>query len=576
MNISVGQQIGRYQLVERLGEGGMACVYKAYDQRLDRFVALKVILSSQMQSESYIKRFEREAKSLAKFSHPNIVNIHDYGDLNGIPYLVMEYISGGTLKNRMGAPVPYKEAARLIIPIADALEYAHHRDIIHRDIKPANILMTESGIPMLSDFGIAKDLHAGQHTQLTAVGVGIGTPEYMSPEQGRGMNIDLRSDIYSLGVVFYELITGRKPFRADTPMATILKHITDPLPKPSQYVPDLPETVEMIIYKVMAKRPEDRYQSMAEFSRALTQIAYEGAQVSPLSKQQTVLRPKTQSTVGEPPKTAFTQADTPSIPPQPIIKMGTTTATQPYTSPNILQPVYTPAISPAVKAPRPAWFWVAIGGGITLVVACIIVAAGLASGYIFDRRNKETLAVLVATATLVVDENTPTVVEATTPPETAAATPHPQPPTIANKATAAEAWDNSQSIDEFIQEHYTVEEENTVGATLKYTANLETSKPLIWSRGWCATSTEILSDNISKISFSFYLDQKFIEPNRLSSYKGQSTDGYECIWFYALLDNWKTGEHLLVSKLNIITPINDGENDYSTGEMIDEILVTVK
>lgn len=181
-----GQYLGRYYLAERLGEGGMATVYKAYDTRLERDVAVKIIRSAafpQEEFDSILKRFEREAKSLAKLSHPNIVKVHDYGEHDGSPYLVMEYLPGGTLKKVLGKPVFWQEAVQLILPVGRGVAYAHQRGILHRDIKPANILMTESGEPMLSDFGIAKLFEGDQGTALTGSGMAIGTPEYMAPEQ---------------------------------------------------------------------------------------------------------------------------------------------------------------------------------------------------------------------------------------------------------------------------------------------------------------------------------------------------------------------------------------------------------
>lgn len=269
----IGQSLGRYQILEQLGEGGMATVYKAYDTRLDRYVAIKVIrndLFGPTLLERMLKRFEREAKALAKLSHPNIVKVLDYGEHNGAPYLVLEYLPGGTLKGQvMGKPIPWQEAVRLLLPIAGALDYAHEQKIIHRDVKPANILLTEKGQPMLSDFGIAKILEMKEEFTLTGSGTGIGTPEYMAPEQGMGREVDARTDIYSLGIVLYELVTGRKPYTADTPMAVVLKHMTDPLPRPRQYIADLPDIVERVLLKALAKDPQDRYSKISEFADAL-------------------------------------------------------------------------------------------------------------------------------------------------------------------------------------------------------------------------------------------------------------------------------------------------------------------
>jgi serine/threonine protein kinase len=272
MNNSVGQFLGRYQIVEQLGEGGMATVFRAFDTRLERDVAVKVIRVEKGADAQFLGRFEREARALARLSHPNIVHVNDYGDQDGVPYVVMDYLPGGTLKDKMGAPMPYQEAARLLAPIARALDFAHHMHIVHRDVKPANILLAQTGTPMLSDFGIAKILEE-KTSELTGTGVGIGTPDYMAPEQGAGLKVDYRADIYALGVVYYELVTGRKPFRADTPIATVLKHMTEPLPRPRIFVRDLPEAVEKVIFKAMAKKPEDRYADMAAFAGALEKLA---------------------------------------------------------------------------------------------------------------------------------------------------------------------------------------------------------------------------------------------------------------------------------------------------------------
>ncbi len=261
-----GQSIGRYQILEQLGEGGMAIVYKAYDTRLERNVAVKVLRTDQFipaQLHMVLQRFEREAKSLAKLSHPNIVNILDFGEHEGQPFLVMEYLPGGTLKQRLGHAIPWQNAFQTLLPVARGLTYAHQHGILHRDVKPANILMDEIKEPILTDFGIAKLLEGTEGHTLTGSGVGIGTPEYMAPEQGMGAHtIDARADIYSLGIVLYEMVTGRKPYVADTPMAVVLKQMTDPLPRPTDFVPDLPEGVEHILFKALAKQPEDRYADM--------------------------------------------------------------------------------------------------------------------------------------------------------------------------------------------------------------------------------------------------------------------------------------------------------------------------
>jgi serine/threonine protein kinase len=272
MSNLIGQSLGRYHILEQLGEGGMATVYKAFDTRLERPVALKVILPTREHTEKFLKRFEREAKGLARLSHPNIVKVLDYGEHEGLPYLVMEYQPGGTLKDKLGKAMGYREAAKLLAPVARALGYAHAQKVVHRDVKPSNILLTGSGEPMLSDFGVAKMLVEDKPVDLTGTGVGIGTPEYMAPEQGMGKEVDGRTDIYSLGIVFYELVTGRKPYRADTPMAVLYKQMTEALPHPQQYVGELPEGVVGVMLKALAKDPKDRYQDGESFAEALEKL----------------------------------------------------------------------------------------------------------------------------------------------------------------------------------------------------------------------------------------------------------------------------------------------------------------
>ncbi len=293
----IGQSIGRYHILEQLGEGGMATVYKAFDTRLERDVAIKVIRRNAFpveQHELVLKRFEREAKALAKLNHPNIVGVIDYGEYEDAPYLVMPYFPGGTLKERLGKPIPWREAVRQLLPIAHALHYAHEQGIIHRDVKPSNVLITRSGEPMLSDFGIAKILEGGGTTALTGTGVGVGTPEYMAPEQWTGQAC-VQSDIYSLGVIFYELVTGRKPYVADTPAAILLKQATEPLPRPRQYAPELPDDVERILLKVLAHEPENRYQAMGDFAAAIESLSLEQTVQAMASNQVTL--PKVQPVV---------------------------------------------------------------------------------------------------------------------------------------------------------------------------------------------------------------------------------------------------------------------------------------
>lgn len=267
-----GQQLGRYVLLEKLGEGGMATVYNAYDSRLERNVAIKMILPARQNSQLFLERFILEAKALAQLSHTNIVKVLDYGEENESPYLVMEYVQGGTLKEVMQGPLPWQQAAAILAPIARALDYVHKQQIIHRDVKPTNILLDENDQPMLSDFGIVKLMESDETVDSTMVSVGIGTPDYMSPEQGMGKEVDFRADIYALGVVFYELVTGKKPYTADGPMGIVIKHVTGEFPKPSKEVKDLPIFVEEAILKAVAKNPAQRYPDMGKFADVLEHL----------------------------------------------------------------------------------------------------------------------------------------------------------------------------------------------------------------------------------------------------------------------------------------------------------------
>jgi serine/threonine protein kinase len=204
---------------------------------------------------------------MAQFSHPNIVPVYDFGEVNGSPYLVMEYIPGGTLKDKTGHPVPVETAISWIAPIADALAYAHEFGVVHRDVKPSNILFDQKGRPILTDFGVAKVLETDEAT-LTGTGMGVGTPEYMAPEQWRGKTCPA-TDQYALGVVLYELLTGRKPYAADTPAALVILQATEPLQQPSKLVMDIPEEIEKLLFKVLALEPQHRFQDMETFSKAV-------------------------------------------------------------------------------------------------------------------------------------------------------------------------------------------------------------------------------------------------------------------------------------------------------------------
>jgi len=238
-----GVSIGKYHLLQPIGQGGMATVYKAHQPSLDRYVAIKVLKSDLAQGKGFVARFEREARTIAKLRHRNILTIFDYGHEddgqgNEVLYLVMEYVSRGTLRERLGWPHDLGYAVNMITQVGSALAHAHREGMIHRDVKPSNVLLIEEDWPVLSDFGLVKMLEDSQH--LTLSGTSVGTPQYMSPEQAQSLPVDQRSDIYSLGVVLYEIVTGQPPFGLDSPMATVLKHINDPITPPHDLRSDLP------------------------------------------------------------------------------------------------------------------------------------------------------------------------------------------------------------------------------------------------------------------------------------------------------------------------------------------------
>lgn len=263
-----GKTLGNYEIEERLGRGGMAEVYKAYHAKLDRFVTIKILHPHLIEGEDFLARFEREARAVAGLRHANIVQIHDFSTENELYYMVMEYIDSGTLQEKLVAAskandfIPIQQALSILRQIGLALDYAHQQDILHRDIKPSNILLDSNGNAFLTDFGIARMMSA---TQFTATGALIGTPTYMSPEQGQGLDLDFASDIYSLGIVLYEMLTGKAPFASDTPLAVIHKHIHERLPRPSELRPDIPKSVENVIYKAVEKDRSERYYERRRF-----------------------------------------------------------------------------------------------------------------------------------------------------------------------------------------------------------------------------------------------------------------------------------------------------------------------
>jgi serine/threonine protein kinase len=268
----IPEQIGRYIIKAELGRGGMATVYRAYDPSFDREVALKVLPREMLHDPQFRARFEREIKLVASLEHSAIVPVYDVGDIEGQPYYVMRYMMGGSLSDLIAkGKFNIQETAVIIGKVAQGLAHAHRKNIVHRDLKPDNILFDENGSPFISDFGIAKLAESG--SSLTGSGV-IGTPAYMSPEQAQGKDIDSRSDVYSLGVIIYQMLTGHQPYSADTPMGVVVKHITEPVPEILKDLPELPPEVDELIKTSMAKDKNKRFENTIELAKALNKIAF--------------------------------------------------------------------------------------------------------------------------------------------------------------------------------------------------------------------------------------------------------------------------------------------------------------
>ncbi len=277
-----GKRLGNYRVVAALGQGGMAKVYKGYQPLLDRYVAIKVLAPHFATDEEFRARFQREAAAIARLRQSNVVQVYDFGVEGSIHYMVMEYIAGESLKIRIRTArsrqerLPPEEILAVLRGTAAALDYAHARDIIHRDVKPANIMLRieEDGplnvpfTPVLTDFGVAKMMEG---VQFTGTGMTIGTPDYMAPEQGGNQPLTYRADLYSLGIILYEMLAGELPFTADTPVAVLLKHMSDTPPKLRLRAPDLPPALDEILERALAKDPEERYPSGAALVRAVEQ-----------------------------------------------------------------------------------------------------------------------------------------------------------------------------------------------------------------------------------------------------------------------------------------------------------------
>ena len=408
MKLEPGTNLGPYRIVAEAGRGGMASVYKAHQAALARYVAIKVLPDFFATEPGFRERFQQEAVAVAQLRHPNILAIFDYGDTDGVTYIVTEFVDGGTLAEQMGKPLPLEYAVEILNPIAGALDYAHRRGVLHRDIKPSNVLLQHDGTPVLSDFGLAKMMMSSTQ-RLTQSGMIVGTPEYMSPEQCAGEELTPAADQYSLAVIAYEALTGRVPFTAATPVAVLMAQMQNALPPPRTINPDLSDGVAAVLLKGLAKEPGDRYKTCHQMVRALAAADESPAgeemaePVAPATRPPAPLTPPPGPAPTPPPLAAPVPPPTPPLQPQPY----STPPAQPA-------PYYTPPAQPApyqqqpyYQQPRPAWqqpaprtgtpTWliISLAASLALVVFAILIFLIAAAGTP-DDPSTQTTEVLIA------------------------------------------------------------------------------------------------------------------------------------------------------------------------------------
>lgn len=333
------QTIGRYRIVREIGRGGMAIVYEARDPNVDRAVAVKVLPPAFTHDLTFRMRFEREAKTIAALEHSAIVPIYDYGEHGYQPFIVMRYMEGGSLADRLRrGPLPFAEIKRILDRVAAGIDFAHSRGVIHRDLKPENFLFDGDDQPCIVDFGIAKLLDSAL-ASLTRGGL-IGTPAYMSPEHARGEGIDTRTDLYSLGAILFEMLTGRTPYQAETPTGIIMRHLTDPIPRLVDARPDLSAQLQNVIDRSMAKRAQDRLASAGDVARLFTELA-RGA-----SQPATQVRPPIAPVAGPGVRTASNLSVSPAL--------ANTGQSQPVSSLTLAGTGTRPPVAPSVTGTRAA------------------------------------------------------------------------------------------------------------------------------------------------------------------------------------------------------------------------------
>ncbi|HEY44209.1 MAG TPA: SUMF1/EgtB/PvdO family nonheme iron enzyme [Anaerolineae bacterium] len=353
------RKVGRYELISELGRGGMATVYRARDPFFDRDVAIKLLPREFLHDPTFKARFEREAKTIAALEHSAIVPVHDFGEEEGQPFLVMRYMSGGSLVNRLEQrPLTFEEISTIVSRIATALDEAHKKGMIHRDLKPGNILFDAHEDAFLSDFGIVK------LTQETATFTGsaiIGTPAYMNPEQARGdPALDPRSDVYALGVILFEMLSGKPPYEADTPMGLAVKHITEPVPSILEVKPDLPPNFELMIKRALAKEPEDRYASAGELAKEFTEM---------VASERSYARPPIPTLIEETPEGLDEELPEATLLEEPAAPKDPAQVVQPIVTPDLRPEQVTEGVLSRYRR-----YFIAIGGILAVAIIVLLVA----------------------------------------------------------------------------------------------------------------------------------------------------------------------------------------------------------
>lgn len=426
---------GRYQIEELMGQGGMSSVFKANDPNLNRIVAVKMIHEHLSNDPDFINRFEDEASAIAQLRHPNIVQVYDFDHQDGTYYMVMEFIPGETLQehlkrvNASGRNMPFDDVASYMVNICEAADYAHERGLIHRDIKPANIMLSVHKQAILMDFGIAKIIGGQQHT---ATGATVGTAQYMSPEQIMGTNLDRRSDVYSLGVTLFEMISGHPPFESDSAMTLMMMHVNDPIPDLLEISPDVPPGLVAIVKKALSKSRETRFQTAGEMAAALKNYPDQTAVVSPphSGSDQTVLEDALLPTAAVAATAVETSDATfvePSLPPH-------DTSVESNIPPGVPPAGTFPIDPPEEKKIKPLYI---IGGAAILLL--VLIGAIFGSSYFSGLISSENEQGVPAAVAPPIDEPTPTAqADTQTPTSNPTATSTPIPPTPTDTPTPSD------------------------------------------------------------------------------------------------------------------------------------------